>query len=226
MSANPISHPTAAVDIDALFALITAGVRYDDSVRWFDSNQLHFVETIDRGSKLAIHVFVYEPTGRHLFADERGRTYRFSRPSDPSKSVGNFTLEYGRHDGIANLRPPSSAPMTLEPGAAFRNDDLFSDIDDLPCSTGCYGDGMRREITQRELRNQSGEIMRALEAGDEFVVTRNGVPVGELRPFRRRQFTPTADFLEEMRGAPAVDFRQLRADLEAVASYEVKPPRE
>lgn len=39
---------------------------------------------------------------------------------------------------------------------------------------------MAREITQRELRNESGEIMRALDPGETFVVTRNGVPVGEL----------------------------------------------
>jgi prevent-host-death family protein len=45
-----------------------------------------------------------------------------------------------------------------------------------------------REITQRELRNESGEIMRALDRGESFVVTRNGVPVGELTPLRQRQF--------------------------------------
>ena len=32
------------------------------------------------------------------------------------------------------------------------------------------------------------EIMRALDRGEEFIVTRNGVPVGELRPFRKRRF--------------------------------------
>ena len=44
----------------------------------------------------------------------------------------------------------------------------------------CYNPAMAREITQRELRNESGEIMRALDRGETFVVTRNGVPVGEL----------------------------------------------
>ena len=47
---------------------------------------------------------------------------------------------------------------------------------------------MPRKITQRELRNESGEIMRALDRGETFVVTRNGVPVGELMPLRQRQF--------------------------------------
>ena len=47
---------------------------------------------------------------------------------------------------------------------------------------------MVRRITQRELRNQSGEIMRALDRGESFLVTRNGVPVGALTPVGRRQF--------------------------------------
>ena len=33
---------------------------------------------------------------------------------------------------------------------------------------------MPKEITQRELRNDSGEIMRAVDAGESFVVTRHG----------------------------------------------------
>jgi prevent-host-death family protein len=48
---------------------------------------------------------------------------------------------------------------------------------------------MQREITQRELRNESGAIMRALDAGQSLVVTRNGVPVAEMTPVRRRRFT-------------------------------------
>ena len=43
---------------------------------------------------------------------------------------------------------------------------------------------MAETITQRELRNDSGEIMRRLDLGETFIVTRNGTPVGELTPFR------------------------------------------
>lgn len=91
------------------------------------------------------------------------------------------------------------------------------------CSTACYGDGVRREITQRELRNQSGEIMRALDNGDEFLVTRNGVPVGELLPLRRRQFVPTQTLRDEFRSAAPVDLATLRRDLDAVASQAPEP---
>jgi prevent-host-death family protein len=37
-------------------------------------------------------------------------------------------------------------------------------------------------MTQRELRNDSGRIMRALDKGKAIIVTRNGVPVGGLIP--------------------------------------------
>ncbi len=41
---------------------------------------------------------------------------------------------------------------------------------------------MTRTITQAELRNGSAGVMDALEAGENFIITRNGRPVGELRP--------------------------------------------
>ncbi|MDR0483344.1 MAG: type II toxin-antitoxin system prevent-host-death family antitoxin [Cellulomonadaceae bacterium] len=37
-------------------------------------------------------------------------------------------------------------------------------------------------IPQRELRNNSGEILRRAEAGEEFVVTTNGTPVAKVVP--------------------------------------------
>ena len=46
---------------------------------------------------------------------------------------------------------------------------------------------MSEVISQRDLRNDSGRIMRALDDGRSFVLTRNSVPVGELRPLRRQR---------------------------------------
>ena len=51
-----------------------------------------------------------------------------------------------------------------------------------------YTGAMSRRITQRELRNQSARLMRALDKGEAFTVTRNGVPVGELLPVKPRVF--------------------------------------
>lgn len=80
-----------------------------------------------------------------------------------------------------------------------------------------------RQITQRELRNQSGEIMRALEAGERFLVTRRGAPIGELIPLRQRQSARRATVVEIFRGAPRVDYRRLRRDLDAIADPDPKP---
>ena len=68
---------------------------------------------------------------------------------------------------------------------------------------------MGREITQRELRNQSGEIMRELDRGESFVVTRNGVPVGELTPMRRRRFVPATAAIAAFAGAVGIDAERL-----------------
>ena len=37
--------------------------------------------------------------------------------------------------------------------------------------------------------------MRAIDAGETFVVTRNGVPAAELRPIARRRFVSTTILL-------------------------------
>ncbi len=74
---------------------------------------------------------------------------------------------------------------------------------------------MQRKISQRELRNNSGEIMRAVEAGVSFLVTRNGVPVGELAPIKKRRFVPTEELIEHFKGLEPIDFKRLREDNDA-----------
>ena len=82
---------------------------------------------------------------------------------------------------------------------------------------------MDRQITQRELRNESGEIMRQLDHGEAFVVTRNGVPVGHLSPLRHPRFVTAEAVAAAFRGAPAVDFRRLRRDLDRIATQDAAP---
>lgn len=82
---------------------------------------------------------------------------------------------------------------------------------------------MAREITQRVLRNESGEIMRALDRGETFVVTRNGVPVGELTPFRQRQFVGAQSAVARFADAPPIDGKQFRADVDAVLDQRPRP---
>jgi prevent-host-death family protein len=41
---------------------------------------------------------------------------------------------------------------------------------------------MAQVISQREMRNRSGEVLRAVAAGESFIITNDGVEVAELIP--------------------------------------------
>jgi prevent-host-death family protein len=79
----------------------------------------------------------------------------------------------------------------------------------------------RPEITQRDLRNKSKDIMDAVQNGQSFTVTRDGRPIGELIPLRRRRrFVSRAEFAAMSRAAPTVDLDAFRADQEATLGNE------
>lgn len=82
---------------------------------------------------------------------------------------------------------------------------------------------MGDQISQRELRNDSGRIMRALDEGHSFVVTSHGRAVGELRPLRRDRFVDVRAVVDVFRGAPAVDWKRMKADLDDVVGQEIAP---
>ncbi|MGL5830105.1 MAG: type II toxin-antitoxin system Phd/YefM family antitoxin [Angustibacter sp.] len=76
-------------------------------------------------------------------------------------------------------------------------------------------DGVAREITQRELRNESGEVMRGVANGQSFTITRNGTAIARLIPLRRRTFVPKDEVIAAFASAPEIDADQLRADVDA-----------
>jgi len=82
---------------------------------------------------------------------------------------------------------------------------------------------MAREITQRELRNDSGAIMRGLDRGESFVVTRDGVPVGELIPLRRRRFVTAEAISAAFAETPLIDGVRFREDVDSVLDQDSKP---
>ncbi|MCB0975471.1 MAG: hypothetical protein KDB86_13100 [Actinobacteria bacterium] len=82
---------------------------------------------------------------------------------------------------------------------------------------------MTTEISQREFRNDSGRIMRALTEGETFVLTRNGEPIGELSPLHRRRFIRAEAAVEMFESAPSVDFDRLRNDLDQVVDQDPTP---
>lgn len=55
--------------------------------------------------------------------------------------------------------------------------------------------------------------MRGLDRGESYVVTRNGVPVGDLTPVGRGEFTSREVLAGMFRGAPAVDWAALKRDV-------------
>ncbi len=71
-------------------------------------------------------------------------------------------------------------------------------------------------ITQRQLRNDSAKVLRAVQEGQTMTVTRNGTPVAELRPVAARQFVSRTVLEEAARNAPRIDARRFRADIDAV----------
>jgi prevent-host-death family protein len=87
----------------------------------------------------------------------------------------------------------------------------------------CYTGAVTRRITQRELRNESGRIMRALDKGQSFTVTRNGVPVGELVPLRPRVFVAAETVVAAYQPSPRVAYRRVRKDLDSTVNQDPTP---
>jgi len=82
---------------------------------------------------------------------------------------------------------------------------------------------MTEQISQRELRNDSGRIMRELDQGHTFVVTRNHQPIGELRPLRRNRFVDADTIQEIFRTAPEIDRQRMREDLDRLVNQDPEP---
>lgn len=67
-------------------------------------------------------------------------------------------------------------------------------------------------ISQRELRNGSAAVMDAVEAGETFHVTRNGVEIAELRPLTQRRRFTAEELVERHKRLPRVDAAELRRE--------------
>ncbi len=78
---------------------------------------------------------------------------------------------------------------------------------------------MGATISQRELRNDSGAIMRRVEQGESFTVTRNGVPIADLIPHDAaaasgpERFVPVEQIALGVARLPSWGADRFRADL-------------
>lgn len=75
-------------------------------------------------------------------------------------------------------------------------------------------------IPQKQLRNQVGEVLRRVEAGETVTVTVAGRPVAELSPAARRRWV-TGDALVDVWRGPAP--RGLDGDLGQLGAGLVDP---
>lgn len=75
---------------------------------------------------------------------------------------------------------------------------------------------MTQTIGQRELRNDNAEIMRRVEQGESFVVTRNGKPVADLIPHQaeRRPSQTLAEIQASFAKLPPMDVERWRRERE------------
>ncbi len=79
---------------------------------------------------------------------------------------------------------------------------------------------MATPVSQRELRNNGGAIMRRVQQGERFTVTRNGVPVADLVPHgesgsdRLPRFIPVAQIAAGTRELPSWDTARIAHELE------------
>ncbi len=69
-------------------------------------------------------------------------------------------------------------------------------------------------VSIRDMRNKGGDVIDRVEHGETLVVTRDGRPVAELRPFRARG-VPRDLLVERARYLPPVDHERFRADVDA-----------
>jgi prevent-host-death family protein len=69
-----------------------------------------------------------------------------------------------------------------------------------------------RVISQREFRNNSAAVMDAVEAGETYHVTRNGVPVAEVRPLSRKRRLTAEELVERHKKLPRVDYASMRRE--------------
>jgi prevent-host-death family protein len=77
-------------------------------------------------------------------------------------------------------------------------------------------------ITQRELRNDSAAVMRGVERGESYTVTRNGTPIARLVPLRRRVAVPRDEVVAAFRNAPRVSregFREAETSLDQLDPF-------
>lgn len=69
----------------------------------------------------------------------------------------------------------------------------------------CYDRRIASRIASRDLRNNTADLLRRVDAGEEIVITQRGNPVASLVPFEpsRRRWLPRAELVSRLATAQA-----------------------
>ncbi len=82
---------------------------------------------------------------------------------------------------------------------------------------------MPLQITQRELRNDAPKIMRAVEEGESFVLTRNGTPIADIVPHKQKPvFIPFGEFHALLDDLPREDPDMFFAEIDLVLDTDAQ----
>jgi len=79
---------------------------------------------------------------------------------------------------------------------------------------GRYSARVSETISQRELRNENAAVMRRVEQGESFTITRNGRPVADLvpRPAETARRRPWAEVQQRLVALPPMDVERWYAE--------------
>jgi prevent-host-death family protein len=67
---------------------------------------------------------------------------------------------------------------------------------------------MATDVPQRQLRNNTADLLRRVEAGERLRITVHGHPVAELVPVERNErFVPFDELVRDLRGLMRADDR-------------------
>ncbi len=72
----------------------------------------------------------------------------------------------------------------------------------------------QNRIPQRELRNNSGKILRDVERGKRYVVTVDGRPVAMLSPYKRNQWVSKSEVIRNL--CTSVDATSFMDDIKSL----------
>lgn len=69
------------------------------------------------------------------------------------------------------------------------------------------------DVTIRDLRNRSADVLRRVTHGESLTVTRDGEPVASVVPLPRKPLS-VEELISRRRSLPRVDAAELKADID------------